>query len=415
MVYETTVYRREELYNQVWTEPVRTVAKRYGISDVALAKICKKLSVPVPGRGYWAEKEAGKSPVRPALSKLPEGSPAELHVSRHRPDAGPLVDPEVVARVQQEKSSAALIVPDVLNAPHLLVDRVAKLLSKTKPDDGLISISDRPCLNVVVAPGSLDRALRILDALIKALDARGMKVEVAAVEVKDERNYGRSEPLPPRHVTRVLVNGEWIEWRLAERWHTEMGPPPPPPKEYRGAMRESWLKYKRPEPIRVPNGVFALEILGHASLGTRCTWKDGKHQRIENCLNDFIAELFATADAMKRHREEAERRRREWEDEARRRQEVARREAEDARNAKELNEIIGRWRLARDIRLYVSEINAMVSASGREVPCDSKLRTSLAWASAYAERVDPVANLRANLADVLNPDAGEEDDDFSPF
>lgn len=75
-------------------------------------------------------------------------------------------------------------------------------------------------------------------------------------------------------------------------------------------MRESWLKYKRPQPVRVPNGVFALEIRGHALLGTRRTWKEGKHQRVGKCLNDFVAELFATADAAERHREEQDRRRR---------------------------------------------------------------------------------------------------------
>jgi hypothetical protein len=31
-----TVYRRQDLYDQVWTEPLRDVARRYGISDVAL-------------------------------------------------------------------------------------------------------------------------------------------------------------------------------------------------------------------------------------------------------------------------------------------------------------------------------------------------------------------------------------------
>jgi hypothetical protein len=51
MAYETIIYRRDELYNLVWSKPMRQVAGRYGISDVALAKICKKLNIPVPGRG----------------------------------------------------------------------------------------------------------------------------------------------------------------------------------------------------------------------------------------------------------------------------------------------------------------------------------------------------------------------------
>src|SRR5436305_5927382 len=52
---------REDLYERVWSEPMRTLAQHYGLSDVGLAKTCKRLRVPVPGRGYWAKKAAGYS------------------------------------------------------------------------------------------------------------------------------------------------------------------------------------------------------------------------------------------------------------------------------------------------------------------------------------------------------------------
>ncbi len=35
---ETRTYEREKLYKEVWAEPMTTVSKRYGISDVALRK-----------------------------------------------------------------------------------------------------------------------------------------------------------------------------------------------------------------------------------------------------------------------------------------------------------------------------------------------------------------------------------------
>jgi hypothetical protein len=50
-----TAFEREALYAEVWREPVRTVARRYEVSDVALRKICKKLGVPVPPLSYWAK------------------------------------------------------------------------------------------------------------------------------------------------------------------------------------------------------------------------------------------------------------------------------------------------------------------------------------------------------------------------
>ena len=67
---ETLLFEREKLYEEIWAEPMMQVAKRYGISDVGLAKICKKLSIPRPPRGYWAKKSYGvktkREPLRPA-------------------------------------------------------------------------------------------------------------------------------------------------------------------------------------------------------------------------------------------------------------------------------------------------------------------------------------------------------------
>ncbi|NLT70206.1 MAG: hypothetical protein GXX91_05875, partial [Verrucomicrobiaceae bacterium] len=37
---------REKLYEEVWKTPGRQLAERCGVSDVALAKICRKMNVP---------------------------------------------------------------------------------------------------------------------------------------------------------------------------------------------------------------------------------------------------------------------------------------------------------------------------------------------------------------------------------
>src|ERR1700723_880744 len=60
---------REDLYELTWSKPMSELAKDFGISDVALAKRCKRLGIPVPGRGYWARVDAGQNPYRPKLPK----------------------------------------------------------------------------------------------------------------------------------------------------------------------------------------------------------------------------------------------------------------------------------------------------------------------------------------------------------
>jgi integrase len=66
---------REELYKQVWSRPILSIAKEFGISDRGLGKICERFEIPAPPRGYWAKHAAGirtpKSPLPPHQSKVP--------------------------------------------------------------------------------------------------------------------------------------------------------------------------------------------------------------------------------------------------------------------------------------------------------------------------------------------------------
>src|ERR1700741_4190034 len=63
---------REELFALVWEKPTREIGKELGVSDVAVAKLCRRLQVPKPPRGYWARVQAGKTPRRPALGAFRE-------------------------------------------------------------------------------------------------------------------------------------------------------------------------------------------------------------------------------------------------------------------------------------------------------------------------------------------------------
>jgi predicted transcriptional regulator of viral defense system len=54
------VWDREVLEKEVWSEPIRQLAKKYGVSDVAIHKHCKKMGISLPGRGYWAKQASQK-------------------------------------------------------------------------------------------------------------------------------------------------------------------------------------------------------------------------------------------------------------------------------------------------------------------------------------------------------------------
>ena len=52
-------WNRVDLYNEVWNQPLVKLSRKYGISDVRLGKVCRKLKISHPGRGYWAKRKAG--------------------------------------------------------------------------------------------------------------------------------------------------------------------------------------------------------------------------------------------------------------------------------------------------------------------------------------------------------------------
>jgi hypothetical protein len=63
---------RKAFYDLVWSEPLRALLARFGISDVALRKACHRVDIPTPARGYWAKRASGK---RIFQAPLPERAP----------------------------------------------------------------------------------------------------------------------------------------------------------------------------------------------------------------------------------------------------------------------------------------------------------------------------------------------------
>jgi choline dehydrogenase-like flavoprotein len=175
----TLRYERAKLYEEVWAEAVTTVAKRYGISDVALRKICKQLAVPLPPLGYWAKVGAGKKPPTPPLPKY--SGPEEIVRQRYVSDVPVEPDPEhLVARREFEaRPENRIVVSETLDAPHPLVAATERAFRKPKQRDlRNLRTTERWALDISVSEASLPRALRIMDTLVKALDARGMPVRL---------------------------------------------------------------------------------------------------------------------------------------------------------------------------------------------------------------------------------------------
>jgi hypothetical protein len=70
-----------------------------------------------------------------------------------------------------------IVVADELTDPHPLVVKTAKSLRGARLNDyGIARPRLKGCLDIRVGKASIERAARIMDALIKALDARGIEL-----------------------------------------------------------------------------------------------------------------------------------------------------------------------------------------------------------------------------------------------
>ncbi len=67
------VISREEIYGKLWSAPACHVADDYGISGSMLARICTKLDVPRPPRGYWARPDKWRKAHQPPLPEWKGG------------------------------------------------------------------------------------------------------------------------------------------------------------------------------------------------------------------------------------------------------------------------------------------------------------------------------------------------------
>jgi len=383
MPYVTTRYERTKLYEEVWAEPVTTVAKRYGISDVALRKICKQLAVPLPPLGYWAKIAAGKKPPAPPLPKY--SGPAEIVRQRHVSDVPVEPDPEhLIARREFEaQPGSRIVVSETLDAPHPLVAATERAFRKPKQRDlRNLPTTERRALDISVSEASLPRALRIMDALVKALDARGMPLRVTELDGKQR--------------CCVTFQGQALAVRLVENMsRTE--------REPTARERDEIKKYGRtylPDRFSYhPTGTLKLGIIGNYYDELQKVVSDGKHQRIEQCLNEFVVKVEAEAVRRKRELEHRERENRRWEEQARLRREREEKRQKEIERLKTLEEETRNWKRAEAIRAYVAAAETKVTREHGSIGSDSEFGQWIAWARHKADWIDPLVNTKCPVLD----------------
>jgi hypothetical protein len=216
---ERIVLTREELFERVWSVPVLRLAQEFGISDVALSKLCRRRGIPLPPRGYWAKLAGGQQLARPVLppTQPDRERPAVLYRRTQRV-VEPLFRP----------SNAGL---------HPIADRVKKMLLLGKPSPcGRVHVEHSGLPRVIASPRQATKVAELIHALVSEAQRKGIDVVRSATDDPLEfRRGGQAaqivieEELRPRSagaLNDALVPSGRLVLRLALKWkQTEDLPP----------------------------------------------------------------------------------------------------------------------------------------------------------------------------------------------
>ena len=343
-------WKREELYKEVWEQPLLKLAPRYGISAVALGKVCRRLKIPVPGRGYWAKLAVGKRAKRLPLREFKDAP----HVRRLKTSLTPKptidsTDPELAQIAAVESKPIALKAEQ-----HEFVRSSEGRLRRARTDKyGIIEPpTDRPCVRIRVSKELLDRALALMSTVLFALEEKGFQVSVS------------------ENATSVRIFGQDVKFSIIEDLRI---------KESR---KEQGYRRMKTVNIYERSGNLAFHIR-EDEKGYRRRWADGKEQRVEDLLPECLGGLMMVARAKRIWFEELERRRAEREKEIKAREDFA-------RMVQQLEKWLDGWNKAKQIREFVAAFQKDCTAKGVPTTEDSPKGKWIAWALRQADRCDPL-------------------------
>lgn len=371
---------RKKLYKEVWAVPMSRLAPKYGLSGNGLKKICKKLNIPVPPRGYWARLQHGYKVKKTPLPKLKTGaidSHTILQADSKIRESNKLesFSADAVDLINLISEKPAVKVLPQLESPHRLTLKTQKSLQKAKVEENLVVTPTRKgCLNICVAPGNLDRALRTMDALVKGLEERGFRL------LNDKEKYFG-------HHVKIL--GEKIYFSLEEK--TKQVDHVLTKQEIEDQKKYSWSY--APKFDYIPTGVLILKIQENDTVpGIQKRWADGKTRLIEDVLDNFIIGLIKVADGKIRERREREERRLRWEEEWRQREEAAERWRLEQQRRQDLEDQALLWNKSQLVRNFISAVEERYIESHADKEIQGQIKQWLIWARQHANRLDPLKN-----------------------
>lgn len=370
--------KREELHGEIWKTPLTKLAVAWGIPVHEIVKACSALNIPRPGPAHWQYVARGWKMDTEALPPAQPGLPDSvvLRAARKRePRSAPIPAPQ---DSPASESVDKIEVPKNLDKAHPLVRATLKAFTHDVYEyNGMLRSRTSNYQWVEVSAGSLDRALRLLDVIVKGIIQIG----------------GHFERGPEAWRLTITVAKERISITMTE--NRKRFDKPVESKDGVKAVVYSWNSYDWKG-----GGLLRFHISGE-NIG-RQTWEETARRPLEQSLPEILKYLSRVgqlaaeniAAAKERKRLEAVQREADavrW-----------RREYEENERRKLLESSAQRWAQAQEVRRFIAACEAELRSGLGEFSTDSPAGRWLSWATEHADRLDPLKE--GLLRRLLRPD-----------
>ena len=358
---------REELYALVWKTPMSRLSADFGLSGNGLAKICARLDVPVPPRGYWAKKDAGKPVVAYRLPPQKQGGPSHADI-RPTPPVKPVPVEELQTRDVAVKAAEAVMVPEATDRLHPMVrawfaehkrEQKERAQENRRARRDVFSWS-RPLLDDLT-----ERDLyrfRVTSAVFRAVEAAGRQAVTAPVTGKVTFRAG----------------GHDIACSIVEKLYRPLKVP----------EDDAWTAWPDHHQTGLYSSGFLRVTITTYLEGRQKQWIENDKQKIGDVLPDIAGAVIAGGAFLERRErefQEAEDRRRE--EELRRLERQRQREAEE-RRWQRFTKAASDWEEHGRLLAFIAELKRRLPSEAPEA--QEVLRKRIEWAEGYATNLDPL-------------------------
>jgi hypothetical protein len=376
---------RKALYDLVWSEPMKTLSARFGISDVALKKTCARAGIPTPDRGYWAKKDAGKDTFQAAFSTRSPGMNDQVLIGSGgngsydywnqeellAPIGAPpeFSEPIETVRARIAEIVGRVAVPHKVLNWHPAIDRLLKE-DENRREKQLADPYPMSWNNPIFEALFERRRLRLLNSLFFAVAKMNGKPSVHGREARE---------------IHISFFQQHLHLRLEK-----------PKISTRRARAENTTGESNDTRLCLS----IVKFFGSEEVLT--TWQDDDAQKLETRMTDIAVQLILTSEIQYRenalhHYQWRIKRKAELEEEERKRKlEVERAEKERQKRIEQgrINRLLRdavAFQQAGEIRKYVEAIRQAQALDGSSI---EKVEQWSQWALTQADRIDPALGQR---------------------